>query len=43
MLGEANEKKTNMDDLEGLKIDPRYLYNLLMYLLHMGRLRQVCA
>ena len=24
MLGEANEKKTNMDDLEGLKIDPRY-------------------
>ena len=23
MLGEANEKKSNMDDLEGLKIDPR--------------------
>ena len=31
MLGEANEKKTNMDDLEGLKIDPRYLCNLLIF------------
>ena len=25
MLGEPNEKKSNMDDVEGLKIDPRFV------------------
>ena len=25
MLGEPNEKKSNMDDVEGLKVDPRFV------------------
>ena len=26
MLGEPNEKKSNMDDVEGLKVDPRFVH-----------------
>ena len=33
MLGEPNEKKSNMDDVEGLKIDPRFVNPSLSLLL----------